>query len=84
VNRPFQRGDLFSRVKGRPLPDWANEIDAHSWAQYFLKFIIANPTVTCAIPATKRVDYMIDNMGAQYGRLPDEKMREEMVRYLFG
>ncbi len=84
VNRPFQRGDLFSRVKNKPLPDWASEIDVHSWAQYFLKFIIANPTVTCVIPATKRVKYMIDNMGAQYGRLPDEKMREEMVRYLFG
>jgi diketogulonate reductase-like aldo/keto reductase len=84
VNRPFQRGDLFSRVKGKSLPDWASEIDVQSWAQYFLKFIIANPTVTCAIPATKRVDYMIDNMGAQYGRLPDTKMREEMVRYLFG
>ena len=82
ANRPFQRGDLFSQVKGKPLPDWASDIDVTSWAQYFLKFIISHPAVTCAIPATKRVKYMVDNMGAQYGRLPDERMRAEMVRYL--
>jgi diketogulonate reductase-like aldo/keto reductase len=81
VNRPYQKGALFRRVKGKPLPDWAGELGINSWGQYFLKYIVSHPAVTCAIPATTKVKHMIDNMGAQKGRLPDQKMREEMFRY---
>lgn len=82
VNRPYQRGNLFHHVRGHALPDWSSEIDINSWGQYFLKFVISHPTVTCAIPATTKVKHMTDNMGAQYGRLPDQKMRKEMINYL--
>ena len=79
VNRPFGRGDLFNRVRGKALPDWAAEIDCKSWAQFFLKWIVANPAVTCAIPATSKPHHMQDNMQAGFGRLPDEKMRQRMI-----
>ena len=79
VNRPFGRGDLFGRVRGKSLPDWTAEIDCKSWAQFFLKWIVAHPTVTCAIPATSKPHHMEDNMQACFGRLPDEKMRRRMV-----
>lgn len=82
VNRPFGRGGLFSRVRGKSLPDWASEIDVNSWGQFFLKFVVSHPAVTCAIPATSKVKNMADNMGANYGRLPDEKMRQEMIRFM--
>lgn len=82
INRPYQKGDLFRQVKGKPLPAWAGEIDVTSWGQFFLKFIVSHPGVTCAIPATTKVKHMVDNMGAQFGRLPDSKMREEMMHYL--
>ena len=82
VNRPYQRGDLFRQVKGKPLPSWADEIDVSSWGQFFLKFIVSHPAVTCAIPATTKVKHMLDNMAAQFGRLPDDKMRNEMISYL--
>ena len=82
VNRPFGRGGLFSLVKGKSLPDWASEIDVTSWGQYFLKFVVSHPAVTCAIPATSKVKNMKDNMGANFGRLPDQKMREEMIKYV--
>jgi len=81
INRPYQKGSLFRHVKGKPLPDWAGDIDISSWGQYFLKFIVSHPGVTCAIPATTKVNHMVDNMGAQFGRLPGDKMRTEMVRY---
>jgi diketogulonate reductase-like aldo/keto reductase len=81
VNRPYQKGDLFRRAKGSPLPAWASDIDVSSWGQFFLKFIVSHPAVTCAIPATTKTKHMVDNMGAQYGGLPDEKMRAEMIRY---
>lgn len=81
INRPYQRGDLFRQVKGKPLPNWASDIDVTSWGQFFLKFILSHPGVTCAIPATSKVKHMVDNMAAQYGRLADDKMRREMVRY---
>ena len=81
INRPYQRGDLFRQVKGKPLPDWADEMDVSSWGQFFLKFIVSHPGVTCVIPATTKVKHMVDNMGAQFGRLPDSKMRTEMIRY---
>lgn len=81
INRPFQRGALFETVKGKPLPEWAAEFDAKNWAQFLLKFVISHPAVTCAIPATSRVDHMLENMGALKGRLPDAKMRQRMIRH---
>ncbi|QKT03923.1 aldo/keto reductase [Ectothiorhodospiraceae bacterium 2226] len=82
VYAPFGRTRLWERVRGRELPDWAAEFDAHSWAQFFLKFVIAHPAVTAATPATSRVRHMIDNMGAARGRLPDAAMRRRMVEYI--
>ena len=82
VNRPFGRGDLFGRVRGKPLPDWAAEIDCKSWAQFFLKWIVAHPDVTCAIPATSKPHHMEDNIGGGIGRLPDAKMRQRMVEFV--
>ena len=82
VNRPFEEGELFRRVKGRELPKWAQEFDCNSWAQFFLKFILAHPAVTCAIPATRNPDYLVDNMGAALGRLPDAAIRLRMVQHM--
>ena len=84
VNRPFRTGGLFESIAGHPLPAWAGEIDCANWAQFFLKFIMSHSAVTCAIPATSRVDHMQENMGALYGRMPDEAMRSRMVRYVEG
>jgi diketogulonate reductase-like aldo/keto reductase len=81
VNRPFERGGLFRRVRGQPLPDWAPDIECASWAQFFLKFIISHPDVTCAIPATTNIDHLRENMGALHGRLPDTAQRREMAAY---
>ena len=82
INRPFQRGSLFQKTRGHQLPAWSAEIDCHSWAQYFLKFIIAHPIVTCVIPATSKVKHMTDNMAAGVGRLPDAEMRRRMVAHV--
>ena len=82
INRPFQRGSLFDRFERHPLPAWAAEFDCANWAQFFLKFVVSHPAVTCAIPATSRVDHMVENMGAAYGRLPDAAMRARMIRYI--
>jgi len=82
INRPFEDGALFSRVKGKPLPEWAKEIDCESWAQFFLKFIVSHPAVTCVIPATAKLKHLEDNMQAGYGRMPDAKMRERMAQHL--
>lgn len=79
INRPFTRGSLLSRVKNTPLPAWAGEIDASSWAQLLLKFILAEPTVTTVIPATSNPRYMLDNIMAGQGRLPDERQRRLIV-----
>ena len=81
INRPYQRGDLFRRVKGKALPDWAGEIDCGSWGQFFLKFAAGHPAATCVIPATSKPKHMRDNMQANYGRLPDKAMREAMLDY---
>lgn len=81
INRPFQTGYLFQRVAGKALPDWANEIQATSWAQFFVKFILSHPAVTVVIPATQNPSHMSENMQALSGSLPDQKMREEMIRY---
>jgi diketogulonate reductase-like aldo/keto reductase len=82
VNRPFEEGDLFRKVKGRELPKWAEEFDCNSWARFFLKFILSHPAVTCVIPATRNPDYLVDNMGAALGRLPDAAMRRRMVQHM--
>ena len=82
VNRPFRRGDLFDRFAQHTLPSWAHEIDCANWAQFFLKFVVSHPAVTCAIPATSRVDHMHENMGALRGRLPDAKLRRRMIDYV--
>lgn len=79
INRPFTRGNLLSRVKHKPLPAWATEIDASSWAQLLLKFILAEPAVTTVIPATSNPRYMADNIMAGQGRLPDERQRKLIV-----
>jgi diketogulonate reductase-like aldo/keto reductase len=81
INRPFRTGALFERVAGKPLPGWAGEIGCASWAQFFLKFVISHPVVTCAIPATSSVEHMRDNMAALRGPLPDEPQRQRMVEY---
>jgi diketogulonate reductase-like aldo/keto reductase len=80
INRPYQRGSLFRKVKGQPLPDWASEFDCASWGQFFLKFIASHPNVTCIIPATSKLKHMVDNMAAGYGRLPDAQLRERMIK----
>lgn len=82
VNRPFQQGALIRRLERHPLPPWAAEIDCASWAQFALKFIISHPAVTCAIPATTRVDHVLENMGAASGRLPDQAMRARMAAFV--
>lgn len=82
VMRPFEGGELFRRVRGKSLPEWAAAFDCKSWAQYFLKFIIAHPAVTCPIPATSKVEHMRDNVRAGHGRLPDEATRKKMISYL--
>lgn len=81
VNLPYMRGRLFQAVEGHELPEWAAEFDATSWGQFFLKFILAHPAVTCPIPATTKVHHLRDNMGAAYGRLPDEAMRRRMIEF---
>ena len=80
ANRPFQSGRLFSAVADKKLPDWAIEFAA-SWGQFFLKFIISHPAITCAIPATSKPHHMIDNLGAGSGPLPDDAMRKRMSDY---
>lgn len=82
INRPYQGGSLFRKVRGKALPDWAGEIDCASWGQFFLKFIAGHPAVTCIIPATSKVKHILDNMAGGKGRVPDAAMRERMIDYL--
>jgi diketogulonate reductase-like aldo/keto reductase len=82
INRPFINGDFFSLVRGHPLPDWAAEFDCESWAQFSLKFILSNPAVTCVLTETANPKHALDNIGAGFGRLPDEKTRKRMVQHL--
>ena len=82
ANRPFSEGRLFPRVKGKDLPAWAAEIDCASWAQFFLKYIVSHPAGTCAIPGTRRVAHLKDNLQAGVGRLPDAATRKRMTEYL--
>lgn len=82
INRPFQTGHLFQMIQGKKLPDFAKEINCKTWSQYFLKFIISHPAVTCAIPATSKLSHMQENMQALKGPMPDEALRQEMLRYI--
>ena len=82
VNLPLGRGQLFKAVGDTPVPDWAGEFGCASWAQFFLKFVVSHPAVTCAIPATSNPDHMRENLQAGRGQLPDEAMRNRMVDYV--
>lgn len=81
INRPYQSGRVFQAVSGRDLPEWATEFAA-SWGQFFLKFIISHPAVTCVIPATSKPHHMQDNLEAGFGPLPDQAARQRMVSYM--
>jgi diketogulonate reductase-like aldo/keto reductase len=84
INRPFAGGDLFSRLRRQPLPPWAAEIGAASWAQVLLKYVVSNPAVTCAIPGTRNPRHVLDNLGAATGSLPDGAMRRRIVEAVAG
>jgi aryl-alcohol dehydrogenase-like predicted oxidoreductase len=79
VNLPFHRGRLFEAVKNKQLPAWSAEFDCTSWAQFFLKYVVSHPAVTCTIPGMTKPEHAADNMGACYGRLPDESQRKRMA-----
>lgn len=81
ANLPFGQGGLFRAVGERPLPEWAAEFDCTSWSQFFLKYIISHPAVTCAIPGTRRESHVLDNLGAARGRLPDATLRARQERF---
>ena len=81
VNRAFDDGALFQQVKDKPLPQWASDIGCASWGQFFLKYVLSHPAVTCVIPATAKPEHMADNLQAGRGTLPEENWRGEMVRY---
>ena len=78
TNRPFMNGTYFGRVTGRNLPDWTNEFDCESWAQFSLKYVLGNPTVTCVLTETTNPDHMEENIRAAFGRLPDQPMKRRM------
>lgn len=82
INRPFEEGALFARVKGKVLPEWAAEFECTSWAQFFLKYILANPAVTCVIPGTSKVTHLLDNLQAGKGKLPDNSIRKKMIQLI--
>ena len=84
VNRPFQQGELLRRLQRSPLPPWAGEIGCRSWAQFALKFILAHPAVTCAIPATRRIEHVRENVACAGGVLPDAATRQRMAAYVAG
>jgi len=80
ISQPFAYGKLFQQSKGKTLPAWAADVDCRSWAQFFLKFIVAHPAVTCVIPGTGNPDHMLDNLAAGFGRLPDERQQALMIK----
>lgn len=84
VNRPFEDGKMFEQVEGRPLPEWAKDIDCTSWGQIFLKYVFSHPAVTAAIPATGKLKHLQDNLAAARGRLPDTKQRALIVQEIDG
>lgn len=82
VALPFGRGRLFRTALGKKLPAFASDFDCTSWGQFFLKFILSHPAVTCVIPGTDKASHMTDNLQAGTGRLPDSKQREEMIKFM--
>ena len=82
INLPFGRGRLFNAVAGKKLPEWASEFDCASWAQFFLKYVVAHPATTCAVPGMARPEYVVDNLGAARGRLPDAALRKRMESFI--
>lgn len=82
VNLPYARGRLFSAVAGHALPDWAADMDADSWGQVFLKYVISYPAAMLPIPGTTKPNHVKDNVGAAFGRLPDENLRKEIEKYV--
>jgi diketogulonate reductase-like aldo/keto reductase len=82
INEPFEKGELFAMVKGKPLPPFAGEYDIQSWSGFFLKYIIAHPAVTCVIPATADVRHASENLQAGEGKLPDEAGKKKMLEYM--
>lgn len=82
INLPFGRGRLFKAVQGKKLPEWAAEFDCRTWPQFFLKYIVSHPAVTCAIPGMARPEYVVDNLGAARGRLPDAVTRRKMEQFI--
>jgi diketogulonate reductase-like aldo/keto reductase len=82
INQPFEEGTLFRMVKGTQLPSWAEEFDCHSWGQFFLKFILSQPAVTCVIPGTSKPHHMLDNIGAGFGKLPESNHRAQMIKLI--
>jgi aryl-alcohol dehydrogenase-like predicted oxidoreductase len=82
INLPFGRGRLFNAVQGKKLPQWASEFDCASWAQFFLKYIVSHPAITCAVPGMAKAEYVTDNVGAARGRLPDAAMRRRMEQFI--
>ena len=84
ANQPFDSGGLFGQVRGKVLPEWAGELDCKGWGQFFLKFILGHPAVTCVIPGTAKPDHARDNVAAGLGRLPDAAQRKRMVQFWDG
>ena len=82
ANRPFREGALLQALQHRPLPAWAGELQCDGWAQLVLKYIVSHPAVTCAIPATSRVDHVRQNLGAARGPMPDARLRERIAAHL--
>ena len=82
VNRPFAQASLFARVRGKEVPAWAAEFDCKSWGQFFLKYIISHPAVTCVIPATGKPQHLVENMMAGIGRLPDAARCKRMIAFM--
>lgn len=82
VNQPFEEGNLFRMVKGKDVPEWSREFDCTSWAQFFLKFILSHPAVTCVIPGTSKPNHMADNLAAAFGKLPSDQQREQMIKFI--
>ena len=82
VNLPFARARLFRAVSGKQVPDWAKEFDVATWGQFFLKYILASEAVNCVLPGTDKVEYMLDNLNAGRGRLPDAAMRKRMLQLI--
>lgn len=82
ANRPLETSVLFKKVKGQALPEWARDIDCSSWSQFFLKYLLSHPAVTCVIPATADPAHLLDNMAAGVGPLPDKQMRKKMAEYV--